>query len=60
MTPDELMIAQLRYLLYDAIVELQYVQDAEDHSQCASGKARQIIERGMELLGVEDLSLEHL
>ena len=60
MTTDELTIAKLRYLLYEAIVELQYVQDAEDHLQCASAKAKQIIKHGMECLEVKDLSSEHL
>lgn len=60
MNADELMIAKLRYLLYEAIVELEYVQSAEDHSQCASAKGREIVKRGMELLEVKDLSLEHL
>ncbi len=55
-----LTVAKLRYLLYEAIVELQYVQDAEDHSLCASSKGKQIIKQGMELLEVKDLSLEHL
>jgi hypothetical protein len=60
MTADEFQIAKLRYLLYAAIVELEYVQVAEDHSLCASAKGREIIKRGMELLGVKDLSREHL
>lgn len=47
-------------LLYDAIVELEYVQCAEDHSQCASAMGREIVKRGMELLGVKDLSAEKL
>lgn len=51
-------VAKLRYLLYAAIVELSYVQEAEDHSQCASAKGQEIINRGMKLLGVDDLSQE--
>ena len=58
MTEQELQIAKLRYLLYAAIVELSYVQEAEDHSQCASAKGKQIVDRGMKLLEVDDLSLE--
>ena len=58
MTPDEMMMVELRYLLYEAIVELEYVQCAEDHSQCASAKGREIVKRGMELLKVKDLSAE--
>jgi hypothetical protein len=60
MTAEELERAKLRYLLYEAIVELSYVQEAEDHSQCASAKGKKIIELGMQLLGVEDLSGEFL
>ena len=60
MTEDQLIIAKLRYLLYEAIVELEYVQCAEDHSLCASSKGKQIIDQGMKLLEVHDLSMEHL
>ena len=60
MTDQELQIAKLRYLLYEAIVELAYVQEMEDHSLCASAKGKHIIEQGMELLEVKDLSLAHL
>lgn len=55
-----MMEAKLRYLLYAAIVELEYVQSAEDHSQCASAKGREIIKRGMELLGVDNLEAESI
>jgi hypothetical protein len=62
MTEQELQIAKLRYLLYEAIVELSYVQAVENCSSglCASWKGSQIIDRGMELLGVQDLSKAHL
>lgn len=60
MTAGELMIAKLRYLLYEAIVELSYVQEAEDHSQCASAKGKYIVDEGMKLLEVKDLSKEYL
>jgi hypothetical protein len=60
MTLEEMTIMKLRYLLYEAIVELQYVQDAEDHSQCTSAKAKQIIRQSMELLEVKDLSRENI
>ena len=50
----------LRSLLYEAIVELEYVQCAEDHVQCASAKGAAIVEAGMKLLGVQDLSAEKL
>ena len=62
MTVEELMIAKLRYVLYEAIVELEYVQCVENCGSglCASTKGREIVKRGMKLLGVEDLSHEHL
>lgn len=62
MTAEELQIAQLRHLLYEAIVELEYVQCVENCSSglCASSKGKEIINQGMKLLGVEDLSAEHL
>ncbi len=63
MTADELMIAKLRYLLYEAIVELAYIQDYEDgwpREMIASAKGKEIVEKGMELLGVKDLSKENL
>lgn len=63
MTADELMIAKLRYLLYEAIVELAYIQEYETgwpRDLIASAKGKYIVEKGMELLGVEDLSKEHL
>jgi len=62
MTAEELMIAKLRYVLYEAIVELEYVQCVENCGSglCASSKGNEIIMRGMKLLGVEDLSHEHL
>jgi hypothetical protein len=55
-------ISKLRYLLYEAIVELNYVQSIEncDSGLCASPKGEEIVNRGMELLGVRDLSTEHL
>jgi hypothetical protein len=60
MTEQELMIAKLRYLLYEAIVELEYVQCGCGSGLFASAKGREIVKRGMKLLGVEDLSHEHL
>jgi len=49
-------------LLYAAIVELEYVQCVENCSSglCASSNGRKIIEEGMALLGVKDLSAESL
>jgi len=47
---------ELEQLLYQAIVELAYVQESPDHSLCARAKQKEIVDRGMKLLGVEDLS----
>ena len=55
MTRDE---AKLRWYLYMCIQELEYVQCAEDHSQCASSKGRGLVREGMKLLGVPDLSAD--
>ena len=62
MTEQELMIAKLRYVLYEAIVELEYVRCVENYGSgmFASAKGREIVKRGMKLLGVEDLTQEHL
>jgi len=59
---SETIIANLRYLLYEAIVELEYVQCVENcpTGLCATAKGRAIVRRGMELLQVKDLSQEHL
>ena len=59
MTEQELMIAKLRYLLYDAILELAYIQEYEDgwpRELIASAKGKQIVARAMELLDIKDLS----
>ena len=52
----------LRALLYEAVVELEYIQCVENcHSGlCATPKGADIVNRGMELLGVKDLSTETL
>lgn len=51
---------EIKSCLYDAIVELEYVQSVENcrSGLCASAAGKEIIERGMKLLGVEDLSAE--
>lgn len=61
MTLDE-EVSRLRYLLYEAIVELAYVQEVENcHSGlCATPKGKEIVNQGMKLLNVADLSREHL
>jgi hypothetical protein len=60
MTHEEL---KLRSLLYEAIVELSYIQDYEDgwpREMIATARGNEIVEQGMKLLGVKDLSAEHL
>lgn len=51
----------LRKLLYECFRELEYVQNASEgcgSGSCASAKGRELVEQGMELLGVTDLSAE--
>jgi hypothetical protein len=53
---------EVKSLLYDAILELSYVQEFEDgwpREMIASAKGKQIVERGMKLLGIKDLSAEN-
>jgi hypothetical protein len=57
---DKRELESLRKLLYRAIVELGYVQEMEDHSMCASAEGQAVVEDGMKLLGVADLSEEEL
>lgn len=63
--PAEGQVAELRRLreaLYACIVELEYVQSVENCNSglCASAKGKDLIEQGMRLLGVKDLSAEAL
>ena len=51
-------VKALETLLYDAIVELSYIQESETHEMCASAKGKHIIDLGMATLGVDDLSAE--
>jgi len=55
-------VKQLEAALYDATVELCYVQEpgcgCEERHLCASGRGKDLVEKGMELLGVKDLSAE--
>lgn len=57
---DRIELERLRKLLYRAILELGYVQEMEDHSLCASAEGKDVIEKGIKLLGVADLSYEEL
>jgi hypothetical protein len=52
---------KLKSLLYDAILELGYIQEVENcHSGlCATSNGKDIVDRGIALLGVEDLSGEN-
>jgi len=52
--------AKLEEILYAAIVELSYVQSAENCKSglCASAKGEEIVKLGMSVLNVPDLSLE--
>jgi len=58
MTPSAPSPRDLKALLYEAIVELEYVQCAEDHSLCASAKGKALVKEGMALLGLKDLSAD--
>ncbi len=60
--PDLLPEEQVKALLYEAIVELEYAQNVENCNSglCASAKGKEIIKRGMQLLRVKDLSRETL
>lgn len=56
--PDE----EIKSCLCDALVELSYVQSVESCTSglCASAAGKEIIERGMQLLRVKDLSADTL
>ncbi|MGC2450532.1 MAG: hypothetical protein WA477_22970 [Candidatus Sulfotelmatobacter sp.] len=52
-------IAKLESLLYDAIVELGYIQEYETgwpRDLIATSKGKETVERGIELLKLKDLS----
>ena len=57
-------VEELETALYDATVELCYVQEpgcgCKERHLCASYRGKDLIEKGMELLGVKDLSAESL
>jgi hypothetical protein len=53
-------VRNLETFLYDAIVELDYVQSVENCNSglCATAKGKYIVDFGMAILGVDDLSAE--
>jgi len=53
---QELLI--LRAFAYDCIVELAYVQDAPTQALCQTPRGKELIDQGMEALGVKDLSAD--
>ena len=50
----------LETLLYETIVELEYVQSVENCSSglCASARGKHLVEQGMSLLRIHDLAAE--
>ena len=52
----------LREMLFRALVELSYVQSVEncESGLCASAEGAEIVEEGIKLLGVKDLSEDAL
>lgn len=57
---DRTELESLRKILYRAVKELGYVQEMVDHSMCASAEGKSIVDVGMKLLGVPDLSFDEL
>ena len=57
---EKLYIEQLETLLYDAIVELSYVQSVENCGSglCATPKGLHIVDLAMATLGIDDLEAE--
>jgi hypothetical protein len=51
---------ELQEFLYLCVRELSYVQEAEDWSQVKSSHGGNLVDRGMKLLGVADLSTESI
>jgi hypothetical protein len=56
----DLYTEQLETVLYDAIVELEYVQSVENCNSglCATPKGKHIVDLGMATLGIDDLESE--
>ena len=54
------MRSEIEKLLYECIVELEYIQCVENCNSglCATSKGAALVDRGMQLLGVKDLSAE--
>lgn len=60
---DQKELADLRKMLYRAVRELEYVNSlagTEYRELVASGEGKEIVEVGMKLLGVADLSEDEL
>lgn len=57
---DQRELIALRRMLYRAVKELDYARSAEVLSMVSSAEGNDVIEFGMKLLGVADLSEEEL
>ena len=57
---DKAEIIKLRKILYRAVRELEYARCAETLSLVQSAEGNDIIDTGMKILGVPDLSLDEL
>jgi len=51
-------LLSLRSFAYDCIVELAYVQAAPTQALCQTPRGKELIDQGMEALGVKDLSAD--
>lgn len=63
MNQESARTERLESLLYDCILELEYVQcsfEACGSDMCATSNGKRLIELGMELLNLTDLSGESL
>jgi hypothetical protein len=50
----------VRQFIFRCIKELDYTQSAEHISQCSSSEGAALINEGMKMLGLKDLSMEKL
>lgn len=63
MKPDEVIyVKKLQELLYQSIRELDYVQSVENCNSglCATSLGKDLVEKGLKLLAIKDLSKETL